>query len=184
MVVKPSAFKGKMNKTLNTKFLNRVHWYEMRSNRRSKFSWALSQITTFSEQCLLSLTPWRNGSASDSRSEGCVFKSRRGQPFNFWQFFIIIIIILNIIINHTNSLKEAPLYTVYRPSLVYFFAHGRDFSANRFFSLYQWSKFQKFHLNFDLLQETMVYCLEIKLYLPSNHKAFAWSYIPSMVPLT
>ena len=26
-----------------------------------------------------SLTPWRNGSASDSRSEGCVFKSRRGQ---------------------------------------------------------------------------------------------------------
>ena len=25
------------------------------------------------------LTPWRNGSASDSRSEGCVFKSRRGQ---------------------------------------------------------------------------------------------------------
>ena len=28
-------------------------------------------------------TPWRNGSASDSRSEGCVFKSRRGhaEPF-------------------------------------------------------------------------------------------------------
>ena len=26
-----------------------------------------------------SRTPWRNGSASDSRSEGCVFKSRRGQ---------------------------------------------------------------------------------------------------------
>ena len=26
-------------------------------------------------------TPWRNGSASDSRSEGCVFKSRRGQCF-------------------------------------------------------------------------------------------------------
>ena len=25
------------------------------------------------------VTPWRNGSASDSRSEGCVFKSRRGQ---------------------------------------------------------------------------------------------------------
>ena len=37
--------------------------------------------------CLLSLadichqTPWRNGSASDSRSEGCVFESRRGQRF-------------------------------------------------------------------------------------------------------
>ena len=27
----------------------------------------------------LEQTPWRNGSASDSRSEGCVFKSRRGQ---------------------------------------------------------------------------------------------------------
>ena len=27
------------------------------------------------------LTPWRNGSASDSRSEGCVFESRRGQIF-------------------------------------------------------------------------------------------------------
>ena len=26
-------------------------------------------------------TPWRNGSASDSRSEGCVFESRRGQLF-------------------------------------------------------------------------------------------------------
>ena len=25
------------------------------------------------------MTSWRNGSASDSRSEGCVFKSRRGQ---------------------------------------------------------------------------------------------------------
>ena len=30
-----------------------------------------------------SLTPWRNGSASDSRSEGCVFKSRRDQLFAF-----------------------------------------------------------------------------------------------------
>ena len=27
-------------------------------------------------------TPWRNGSASDSRSEGCVFESRRGQLFD------------------------------------------------------------------------------------------------------
>ncbi len=32
-------------------------------------------------------TPWRNGSASDSRSEGCVFKSRRGQKQTF--FFLI-----------------------------------------------------------------------------------------------
>ena len=30
------------------------------------------------------VTPWRNGSASDSRSEGCVFESRRGhQVFVF-----------------------------------------------------------------------------------------------------
>ena len=31
-------------------------------------------------------TPWRNGSASDSISEGCVFKSRRGQSF-FLNFY-------------------------------------------------------------------------------------------------
>ena len=35
-------------------------------------------------------TPWRNGSASDSRSEGCVFESRRGSnsffPFPFLHF--------------------------------------------------------------------------------------------------
>ena len=30
---------------------------------------------------LSQLTPWRNGSASDSRSEGCVFESRRGHRF-------------------------------------------------------------------------------------------------------
>ena len=37
-------------------------------------------------------TPWRNGSASDSRSEGCVFKSRRGQL----TFFAIILITISI----------------------------------------------------------------------------------------
>ena len=31
------------------------------------------------------MTPWRNGSASDSRSEGCVFESRRGQT----RFFLL-----------------------------------------------------------------------------------------------
>ena len=30
----------------------------------------------------MGLTPWRNGGASDSRSEGCVFESRRGQKFS------------------------------------------------------------------------------------------------------
>ena len=34
--------------------------------------------------CFSSKTPWRNGSASDSRSEGCVFKSRRGQKEKFY----------------------------------------------------------------------------------------------------
>ena len=34
---------------------------------------------------LLLMTPWRNGSASDSRPEGCAFKSRRGQlPFSWF----------------------------------------------------------------------------------------------------
>ena len=34
-------------------------------------------------------TPWRNGSASDSRSEGCVFESRRGHQnfFSLEKFF-------------------------------------------------------------------------------------------------
>ena len=34
------------------------------------------------------MTPWRNGSASDSRSEGCVFESRRGQNKYFFFLFI------------------------------------------------------------------------------------------------
>ena len=34
-------------------------------------------------------TPWRNGSASDSRSEGCMFESRRGhQTFLFLYFYV------------------------------------------------------------------------------------------------
>ena len=37
--------------------------------------------------------PWRNGSASDSRSEGCVFDSRRVQ----FQFFLIFKIQLSVI---------------------------------------------------------------------------------------
>ena len=38
---------------------------------------------------LSQLTPWRNGSASDSRSEGCVFESRRGHQtfFSFEKIF-------------------------------------------------------------------------------------------------
>ena len=40
--------------------------------------------STFIWNCI-KMTPWRNGSASDSRSEGCVFESRRGQ--NSFAFF-------------------------------------------------------------------------------------------------
>ena len=36
------------------------------------------------------LTPWRNGSASDSRSEGCVFESRRGQRNLIFFFFLVL----------------------------------------------------------------------------------------------
>ena len=39
-------------------------------------------------QFMIKLTPWRNGSASDSRSEGCVFESRRGHKlFSLINFF-------------------------------------------------------------------------------------------------
>ena len=31
---------------------------------------------------IFNLASWRNGSASDSRSEGCVFKSRRGHCYD------------------------------------------------------------------------------------------------------
>ena len=37
---------------------------------------------------MLHMTSWRNGSASDSRSEGCVLESRRGQM----DFFLINVI--------------------------------------------------------------------------------------------
>ena len=35
-------------------------------------------------------TPWRNGSASDSRSEGCVFESCRGQIFEVFIFCLFV----------------------------------------------------------------------------------------------
>ena len=47
------------------------------------------------------LTPWRNGSASDSRSEGCVFESRRGQL----TFYAIILITISIEKNVKPVLK-------------------------------------------------------------------------------
>ena len=49
----------------------------------------LEPLIDFTTTNCLWRTPWRNGSASDSRSEGCVFESRRGQPafFAFFCFF-------------------------------------------------------------------------------------------------
>ena len=41
-------------------------------------------------------TPWRIGSASDSRSEGCVFESRRGQLTSFAIILITISIEKNV----------------------------------------------------------------------------------------
>ena len=50
-------------------------------------SWGFnSEVTLFNKEMNYRLLdvkhfikiPWRNGSASDSRSEGCVFESRRG----------------------------------------------------------------------------------------------------------
>ncbi|XP_058791895.1 serine/threonine-protein kinase S6KL isoform X2 [Phymastichus coffea] len=43
-------------------------------------------------------TPWRNGSASDSRSEGCVFKSRRGQIFKKFFYLNILVFYAHIFI--------------------------------------------------------------------------------------
>src|SRR4029434_4044639 len=48
--------------------------YVWRRVTRKSFSSALKMDSQSGKQTL-----WRNGSASDSRSEGCVFKSRRGQ---------------------------------------------------------------------------------------------------------
>ena len=39
----------------------------------------------------LGAAPWRNGSASDSRSEGCVFKSRRGHILGYSYFHNLLV---------------------------------------------------------------------------------------------
>ena len=47
------------------------------------------------------MTAWRNGSASDSRSEGCVFESRRGHMiFFYFSSWNVIGILFNLIINN------------------------------------------------------------------------------------
>ena len=53
--------------------------------QRTRFSFQMIQSTKselgIPSKKTLYKTSWRKGSASDSRSEGCVFKSRRGQGF-------------------------------------------------------------------------------------------------------
>ena len=44
-----------------------------------RLSGSFTRLMLLLDNLPLMETPWRNGSASDSRSEGCVFKSRRGQ---------------------------------------------------------------------------------------------------------
>ena len=40
-----------------------------------------NKVNIFISYHIRNMTSWRNGSASDSRSEGCVFESRRGQIY-------------------------------------------------------------------------------------------------------
>ena len=56
---------------------------------------------------LLHLTPWRNGSASDSRSEGCVYESRRGQRKFLFISSIVLIEILSPLRNSSSVIVSS-----------------------------------------------------------------------------
>ena len=73
-----------------------AHFIPQRKEPEGSWGWGLVELEgtnlNFNSKKLdvySMLTPWRNGSASDSRSEGCVFKSRRGQfvivTATFWR---------------------------------------------------------------------------------------------------
>ena len=67
-------------RTLNPKIF-KSRWgsqicIEVARHQQCVYSWVPHSLFYSSAH---NLTPWRNGSASDSRSEGCVFESRRGQ---------------------------------------------------------------------------------------------------------
>ena len=55
-------------------------------------------------------TPWRNGSASDSRSEGCVFESRRGH-INFPFLLFVTITSFLLIQNWTEIFTDFSAYS-------------------------------------------------------------------------
>ena len=62
------------------------HWHNPMTyirNNTSVLSFCVTKYQTFSFDSMKQVALWRNGSASDSRSEGCVFKSRRGQQMFF-----------------------------------------------------------------------------------------------------
>ena len=83
-------------KNLNWHYVNyvstevkRSHYLHFALVSISEVVWVLDRMFRSCTHCLwefpvliqhghLTMTPWRNGSASDSRSEGCVFESRRG----------------------------------------------------------------------------------------------------------
>jgi hypothetical protein len=56
--------------------------------------------------------PWRNGSASDSRSEGCVFDSRRVQNFClfFFFFYLFIYLFIYFFLNYHKSNQKRRMY--------------------------------------------------------------------------
>ena len=59
----------------------------------------------YQESLISSLTPWRNGSASDSRSEGCVFESRRVQNLVLFDCENGLKSIMNTLRSHQSTLQ-------------------------------------------------------------------------------
>ncbi len=92
------------------------------------------------------VTPWRNGSASDSRSEGCVFESRRGHEMTFFEF-IWTKIELNAISNYFSLLLFSPRIS------------DGNYAATIF--ICQWWKndsFLPFSYSFPTVVHSTVYC--------------------------
>ena len=82
------------------------------------------------------MDPWRNGSASDSRSEGCVFDSRRVQIYKFHFIFVFFppLIFVKLMNNNINAVSifyillsklifcSEPLINIYYTNkILYFF---------------------------------------------------------------
>ena len=61
------------------KRINKITIPHLQRGGGGSFRICILYISNFQQVIIKAL--WRNGSASDSRSEGCVFKSRRGHFF-------------------------------------------------------------------------------------------------------